>query len=137
MNVQVEARRRAAAYVPSLFAPIGLILLLPLLCVWVRTDVHERVNWVITAAFALIALNFSVAVEYPALGVDSTFMRLFWYGYAVQGITLGIILLLYNEGAVVDRLGEDVVEETLSFLRWAFPALLVVAVADVVLSIAV
>lgn len=137
LGANVGVQRIASAYVPSLFAPLLVILLLPLLCLWVRTEVHERVNWVVTALFALVALNFSVSLEYPALGVDAAFMRLFWYGYALQASILGLILLLFNEGAFVEAMGEDTIEEIVEYAAWAVPLLFAWAVADVVLGLAI
>lgn len=132
----IDITRVTRSFVASLFAPLAVILLLPCLCIWVRTDIHERINWVITAVFSLIALNFSVGIEYPALGVDSTFMRLFWYGYVAQGVALALIMLLFNEGRLAAWLGEDLIEESLSVLGWALPLLIALAFGDVMFALA-
>lgn len=136
MTVGVRLTRVAGAYVGSLFAPLVVILLLPVLCIWVRTDIHERINWVVTAVFSLIALNFSVSIEYPALGVDSGFMSLFWYGYVAQGVALGLIMVLFNEGRLARWFGPDLLDEAVDCLSWALPAVLLVAFGDVLLALA-
>lgn len=136
MTAAVQVSRVAKAYVASLFAPLAVILLLPVLCIWVRTDIHERINWVITAVFSLIALNFSVSISYPALGIDSMFMRLFWYGYVAQGAALTLIMILFNEGALAAWLGRDLLEEALDYLSWSMPLVIALAFGDVILALA-
>lgn len=132
----VGISRLARAYVASLFAPLAVILMLPVLCIWVKTDIHERINWVITAVFSLIALNFSVSVSYPALGIDSLFMRLFWYGYVAQGVALALIMLLFNESRLAGWLGEDLLAEATSYLSWSLPLVIALAFGDVILALA-
>ena len=137
LSARVQITRVTRSYVASLFAPLAVILLLPVLCIWVRTDIHERINWVITAVFSLIALNFSTSIEYPALSVDSTFMRLFWYGYVAQGAALGLIMALFNEDRLSAWLGADVIAEAIDYLSWALPLIIALAFGDVLLSLAI
>lgn len=136
LQASVGIARLARAYVASLFAPLAVILMLPVLCIWVKTDIHERVNWVVTAVFSLIALNFSVSISYPALGIDSMFMRLFWYGYVAQGTALGLIMLLFNESRLAAWLGEDLIEEAVEYLSWSLPLVIALAFGDVILALA-
>lgn len=122
----VRAKRHPTSYVPQIFLPLLVTSFLPLLAMWVmKTELHERINWLITGVFSLIALNFSVSLQYPALPPDSLVMKFFWMGYGLQCVMLAIMLLVYNEGFSETLFSRWTGDAVRGWLRWAVPVTLV------------
>lgn len=117
-----KAERHAAAYIPQVFLPLLVTLFLPLLALWIMdTEIHERINWLVTGVFSLIALNFSISLQYPALGPNSLVMKFFWIGYGLQFLMFSVMLLMYN-GPVTDKIFSKWTAGSLrSWMYWSIP----------------
>jgi hypothetical protein len=135
MTAQITAERSAIKYMPSIFIPIFVILFLPLLAIWIGTDLSGRIGWILTGLFSLIALDFSTALQYPALDVDSAIIQLFWIGYVLQWSVLLLILIIFNKDLAYKIFDKYVIDEFVAFLIWGVPVILLVSVCNVLFSV--
>lgn len=137
ITAQVTAKRSAIQYLPSLFIPLFVILFLPLLALWIDTDLSERINWILTGLFSLIALYFSTVLQYPALDVGSAINQLFWVGYVLQWSVLLIILIFFNKDIAYKLFDRYVIDEFIAFLLWGVPVTLLVCVCNILFSVSI
>ncbi len=107
-------------------------LLIPLMAVYMnkvqdgefQIEAFELSNIVIGGLFAVIALNFTVNSDYPALGAgDNTVSRLFGLNYLVLAAALAIIVLLFRFNIVRNLCGRYVQEQLYLTIVWAAPVL--------------
>jgi hypothetical protein len=89
---------------------------------------------VIGGLFAVIALNFTVGAEYPALSAaDNTVTRLFGLNYLALATSLVVNLVLFRFGVVRRLFGKYVQEQLYLVLVWALPLLAIGTATAIVL----
>ncbi|MEM9541065.1 MAG: hypothetical protein AAGA60_16380 [Cyanobacteria bacterium P01_E01_bin.42] len=135
-TIYLNVSRRAMQYMPIIFIPIIVIFFVPLLALWLDVDVPDRISWVMTGLFALIALDFSTALAYPAIATNSTINHVFWSGYVLHGGILLICLTVFNPVLSHKIASPDVVDEFRNYLNWGVPVMLIVSVGHALLSAA-
>lgn len=135
-TIYLNVSRRAMQYMPIIFIPIIVIFFVPLLALWLDVDVPDRISWVMTGLFALIALDFSTALAYPAIVTNSTINHVFWSGYVLHGGILLICLTVFNPTLSQKIASPYIVDEFRSYLNWGVPVMLVVSVSHALLSAA-
>ncbi len=125
-----------------IFIPLLASLLIPLMAVYMnkvqdgefQVEAFELSNIVIGGLFAVIALNFTVNSDYPALGAgDNTVSRLFGLNYLVLAAALAIIVLLFRFNIVRQYCGRYVQEQLYLYIVWAAPVLVFATAIAIVL----
>lgn len=125
-----------------IFIPLMASLLIPLMAVYMnkvqdgefQIEAFELSNIVIGGLFAVIALNFTVNSDYPALGAgDNAVSRLFGLNYLVLAAALAVIVLLFRFNIVGKYCGKYVQEQLYLYIVWAAPVLVFATAAAIVL----
>lgn len=132
VSVSLEIIRHAGESVPAIFIPLFASLFIPLLSMWLnkiedgefKVEAFELANIVIGGLFAVIALNFTVGAEYPALSsADNTVTRLFGLNYISLAASLVTNLVLFRFNLAKRLFGRHVQEQLFRYLIWALPLL--------------
>jgi Neurotransmitter-gated ion-channel ligand binding domain len=140
--VGLEVVRRTSNSVQVIFIPLCASLFIPLLAMWLnriedgefKVAAFELANMAIGGLFAVIALNFTVGAEYPALAAaDNTVARLFALNYVVLAASLVVNLVLFRFNVVRRLFGKYVQEQLYIYLMWALPLLSVGTATAIVL----
>lgn len=130
--VSLDVARQAGKTVPAIFIPLFASLFIPLLSMWLnkvqdgefQIEAFELANIIIGGLFAVIALNFTVGAEYPALSAaDNTVARLFGLNYISLATSLVVNLVLFRFNLVGRIFGKYVQEQLYLYLIWALPLL--------------
>lgn len=130
--VALQVHRKAGKTVPVIFVPLFASLFIPLLAMWLnkvedgefKVEAFELTNIVIGGLFAVIALNFTIGAEYPALAAaDNTVSRLFGLNYLALATSLIVNLVLFRFNVVQRLFGKYVQEQLYLVLMWALPLL--------------
>jgi hypothetical protein len=142
---ELEVRRILSAALAPIFIPLFASLLIPLMAIYLnkvedgefKIEAFELSNIVIGGLFAVIALNFTVNSEYPALGgSDNPVTRLFALNYLVLGVALAIIIMLFRFNLVQRMLGKYVQEQLYLCIIWAGPFLVAATALAILLAAA-
>jgi hypothetical protein len=142
VQVSLQIVRQAGKSVPTIFIPLFASLFIPLLSMWLnkvengefKVEAFELANIVIGGLFAVIALNFTVGAEYPALSsADNTVARLFGLNYISLAASLVINLVLFRFNLVMRLFGRHVQEQLYRYLIWALPLLAMSTATAIVL----
>jgi hypothetical protein len=129
---KVEVERQAGKTVAAIFIPLLASLLIPLLAMWLNRvedgafaiEAFELANIVIGGLFAVIALNFTVGAEYPALtGGDNSVTRLLGLNYMTLAIAVVLNLVMFRFNVVKRIFNEHVQAVLYHFFLWALPVL--------------
>lgn len=109
----------------SLFAiltPFLLTLVVPcIMTLYVKTDITPRLTLWGGSILALVALNFTFSVRYPALDSGSLVLQLVTIGFGFQLLMIGLCSTLFNP-SVADRWASKILQtEMINFLQWAIP----------------
>lgn len=122
IEAKVLIQRQPFGHLFSLFTPFLLILLVPtIMTLYVKADVAPRMTLWGASILALIALNFTFSVRYPALGSDSLVQEVITIGFGFQLLLICLTVTLMNP-QVADRLLSKAIQvELIGFLRWALP----------------
>lgn len=130
--IALEIARQPGKTIPAIFIPLFASLFIPLLSMWLNKvedgeftiEAFELANIIIGGLFAVIALNFTVGAEYPALSAaDNTVTRLFGLNYISLATSLVVNLLLFRFRLVGRIFGKYVQEQLFLYLVWALPLL--------------
>lgn len=140
--VSVEVARNPVKSLGAIFIPLFASLFIPVLAMWLNRirdgqfeiPAFELANMVIGGLFAVIALNFTVSSDYPALATaDNTVARLFVLDYLLLGLSLVVNLVLFRFGLVQRVFGRHVQEQMYAYLVWALPVLALSTAGAIVL----
>lgn len=132
MWVSLDVRRLAGKTIPAIFIPLFASLFIPLLSMWLnkvddgefQIEAFELANIIIGGLFAVIALNFTIGAEYPALSAaDNTVARLFGLNYISLATSLVVNLVLFRFNLIGRLFGKYVQEQVYLYLVWALPLL--------------
>jgi hypothetical protein len=123
---EFEARfmlhRLPVAHLLSLMIPFVLLLLVPsIMTLYVKADVAPRMTLWGASILALIALNFTFSVRYPALGSDSLVQQIIVIGFGFQLLMIGITVTLLNPQVADKLFSKHVLAEIVNLLRWSVP----------------
>lgn len=130
--VSLDVARLAGKTIPTIFIPLFASLFIPLLAMWLnkvddgefQIEAFELANIIIGGLFAVIALNFTIGAEYPALAAaDNTVARLFGLNYISLATSLVVNLVLFRFNTVGRIFGKYVQEQLYLYLMWALPLL--------------
>jgi hypothetical protein len=142
----LEVARRPGRTVAAVFIPLLASLLIPMLAMWLnsvedgefKVEAFELANIVIGGLFAVVALNFTISSEYPALaGSDNTVTRLLSLNYAILALAVVTNLVLFRFGVIGRMFGRFPQDAVFRYLMWAFPLLVFgTAIAMVLASMA-
>ena len=122
LSNQFWVQRLPTSYLVAILTPFLLTLLIPtIVTLFVKADLAPRMTLWAGSILALIALNFTFSVRYPALPADSIVSQLINIGFAYQLLMTAVTGILLNP-AVADRfMGKPLQEELAKFLRVALP----------------
>ncbi|MCF8141576.1 MAG: hypothetical protein K9J75_10810 [Cyanobium usitatum Tobar12.5m-G36] len=123
IEATVVAERNSKNHIPGTYFPFALIMLVPtVLSLWSKgVNIEESMNAWAGSILTLLALVFTVAIQYPLLQPDNVFYMTFWTGFGFQLVMLSVVGTLYNP-SVRSRLGNDfILDEVCSVLRWTMP----------------
>ncbi len=130
--VSLEVARNPGKSIAAIFIPLFASLCIPVLAIWLN-KIHDGVfeipafelaNMVIGGLFAVIALNFTVSADYPALAAaDNTVARLFVLDYLLLGVSLVVNLVLFRFNVMHKLFGRHVQQQVYLYLVWALPVL--------------
>lgn len=123
---EIEARgyiqRQPYTLLFIILAPFFLLLLVPTtMALYVKADVAPRMTLWGASILALIALNFTFSVRYPALGVDSLVMQLIAIGSGYQLLMIFLTVTLLNPLVADKWLSKPTQVAVIGFLRWGIP----------------
>ena len=126
----VDITRDPGLPVASIFIPLIACLLIPLLALWLnhmeegifQIDTFELVNIAIGGFFAVIALNFTILSNYPALANgNNAVMRLLALNYGTLAGSLVINVLFKRFNVLAKVFGLYVQEQTFHLMLWMLP----------------
>lgn len=119
---QFWMERLPGSYLVAILTPFLLTLLIPtLVTLYVKADVAPRMTLWAGSILALIALNFTFSVRYPALPFNSIVSQLINIGFVYQLTMTAITGVLLNP-PVADRFMSKVLQDELAkFLRLGLP----------------
>ena len=123
---EIEARvlihRQPFGHLFAVFTPFLLILLVPtIMTLYVKADVAPRMTLWSASILALIALNFTFSVRYPALGSDSLVQQVISIGFGFQLLLICLTVTLMNPQVADRMISKHVQAELTGFLRWTLP----------------
>ena len=122
IEAKVLIQRQPWGHLFSIFTPFLLILLVPtIMTLYVKADVAPRMTLWGASILALIALNFTFSVRYPALGSDSLVQDVITIGFAFQLLLICLTVTLMNPQVADRMLSKAVQVELIGFLRWTLP----------------
>lgn len=122
LEAKVFIKRLPSGYLLAILTPFLLTLLVPsIMTLFIKADIAPRLTLWGGSILALVALNFTFSVRYPALGSESLVQQLITIGFGFQLLMIGVCATLFNP-VVADRWVSKVVQaEMITFLRWAVP----------------
>ena len=134
LEAKAYIQRQPYALLFVMLAPFILLMLVPTtMMLYVKADVAPRMTLWAASILALIALNFTFSVRYPALGADSLVQQLIAIGFGYQLLMIFLTVTLMNP-LVADRyLSKPVQTAVIGFLRVGIPALMLGLIATRVL----
>jgi hypothetical protein len=117
----IKMRRDPFSHMPLIFIPFLLLMLVPtVMSLYIEVDLAPRLTAWANAILALVALNFTFSVRFPAMGSDTFLGELLSLGFAYQVFMVCVTVTVLNPQCA-PRLGEDLIAELVSFLRWSLP----------------
>lgn len=122
MTAAVRMQRVPTTHVPSILIPFLLIMLVPTaMSLYADADLVSRLAAWGGAILALVALNFTFSVRYPALGAETCVGELIAMGFAYQLLMIFLTLTVFNPPLTPSLGGQHVIAELTNFLRWSLP----------------
>lgn len=122
LEAKVFIERQPFGHLFSIFTPLLLILLVPtIMTLYVKADVAPRMTLWSASILALIALNFTFSVRYPALASDSLVQQIMTIGFGFQLLMICLIVTLMNPQVSDQWFNKNVLTEVIGFLRWSLP----------------
>lgn len=122
IEAKILIQRQPFGHLFSIFTPFLLILLVPtIMTLYVKADVAPRMTLWGASILALIALNFTFSVRYPALGSDSLVQEVITIGFAFQLLLICLTVTLMNPQVADRLLSKRIQIELIGFLRWTLP----------------
>jgi hypothetical protein len=122
LEARVFIQRLPFTHLFLVFTPFLLIMLVPsIMTLYVKADVAPRMTLWGASILALIALNFTFSVRYPALGSDSLVQQVMTIGFAYQLFMIGVTVTVFNAPVAERWFSKLVTAELIGFLRWSVP----------------
>ena len=123
---KVFIQRQPFGHLFGIFTPFLLILLVPtIMTLYVKADIAPRMTLWGASILALIALNFTFSVRYPALGSDSLVQQIMTIGFGFQLLMIVVTVTLLNPQVSEKWFNKNVLPEVIWFLRWSVPVALI------------
>jgi hypothetical protein len=142
LTVEVHAARRAEAYYDSLFLPLIVTMMVPLLALMMNrwdgrrlvVEPFELAKLVVAGLLATIALSLATNTAYPYLLKSYNLVsELFILDYLLQVAALGVIVTFYREQMrPAPRVDPYLTRELFLALNWVPPLLTLIAAAALV-----
>lgn len=121
-EAHILIQRLPLAHLFALMIPFVLLLLVPtMMTLYIKADIGARMGLWGGSILALIALNFTFSVRYPALGSDSLVQQIITIGFGFQLLMIAITVTLLNPQLANKQVSDHVHAELLAFLRWSLP----------------
>jgi hypothetical protein len=123
---EFEARayiqRQPLGHLLAVLIPFLLIMLVPsIMTLYIKADVAPRMTLWGASILALIALNFTFSVRYPALGADSLVQQVMSIGFGYQLLMISLTSTLFYP-TFIDRFFSKALQaEIIGVLRWVVP----------------
>lgn len=125
-EARIYIERLPFAHLFLVFTPFLLIMLVPsVMTLYAKADVAPRMTLWGASILALIALNFTFSVRYPALGSDSLVQQVMTIGFAYQLFMIAVTVTVLNPQVADKWFSKPVQAEIVGFLRWSVPLALV------------
>ncbi len=136
MTASVRVERDPTPTIPIVFVPFVLLLFCASLTLWLDLDVDRRVPFLSSVILALIALNFTATLRFPALTPQSAVIQLFWIGFGYLWFLLVAAVSVQNPAFARFTRSSHLLAEAVAYLRWAAPFLLaVIGVRTIVVAL--
>lgn len=122
LEARVFIQRQPFAYLFVILTPFFLTLLVPtVMTLYAKADVAPRMTLWGASILALIALSFTFAVRYSALGSDSLVQQLIAIGFGFQLLMITLTVTVFNPQVSDKLFSKHVLVEVIGFLRWSLP----------------
>jgi hypothetical protein len=122
LEAKVYIQRLPFAHLFSVLTPFLLIMLVPsIMTLYAKADVAPRMTLWGASILALVALNFTFSVRYPALGSDSLVQQVMSIGFGYQMFMIAVTVTLLNPQTADRWMSKPVQAELVGFLRWSVP----------------
>ena len=126
LESRVFIQRQPFGHLFGVFTPFLLLLLVPtIMTLYVKADIAPRMTLWGASILALIALNFTFSVRYPALGSDSLVQQIITIGFGFQLFMILVTVTLVNPQVSEKWFNKNVLSEVVWFLRWCVPVILI------------
>ncbi len=123
----LAVRRLSVTHILVIFIPFFAVLFIPtLLTLFAKVDVGPRLGAWSGSILALIALNFTLSVRYPALDSHSLVAQVVALGLCFQLLMVFLCMTALNPPIAEKVVSRDLAQEVESFLQWGLPAALTV-----------
>lgn len=128
-EVALTVLRQSTTHILIIFIPLFSVLFIPtLLTLYAKADVAPRLGAWSGSILALIALNFTLTVRYPALDSHSLVAQVVAIGLCYQLLMVFLTMTALNLPVAQRVVSKDISLEIEGFLRWGVPIALVVLV---------
>ncbi len=126
LKIEIPIRRNPWPIIISSLLPFFLILSAPSLMLFiVKADIAPLMASILTSILAMIALSFSNGLKLAFLEYNNLVLQCFNIGFAYQFIMLFLAATLFNPKFSQKISDRFIREESMSFLSWFLPFLLV------------
>ena len=128
-EASVTLVRDPFSHILVIFIPFVLVLFVPtMMTLYAKVDVGPRLTAWAGSILALIALNFTLTVRYPALDASSLVSLVVAIGLCFQ-LAMVLLTITFLHPPVAEKMiGKPLSEEITSWLRWGVPVSVVVFV---------
>jgi hypothetical protein len=136
LSIEWQAMRDSTTSITTIFMPMCLILFTNYLVVIYleNEDLEKNVTMISGSLFAIIALDFTVSVNYPALKSNSIIHETFSVAYIFCWLLLWIALTVLNTNVSKSIASRYTISELIVFLRWSMPLILIVVMNYIFMS---
>ncbi len=126
LKIEIPIKRNPWPIIISSLLPFFLILSAPSLMLFiVKADIAPLMASILTSILAMIALNFSNGLKLAFLEYNNLVLQCFNIGFAYQFIMLFLAATLFNPKFLAKPSNRFIREESMSFLSWFLPFLLI------------
>jgi len=115
-------QRQPFGHLAGVLTPFLLIMLVPtLMTLYIKADVAPRMTLWGASILALIALNFTFSVRYPALGADSLVQQVMSIGFGYQMLMISLTSTVFYPTFSDRYFSKHLQAEIVGVLRWLVP----------------
>ncbi|MFI3157668.1 MAG: hypothetical protein QX199_16100 [Methylococcaceae bacterium] len=131
--IQLAAKRNPSGDLNKIFMPLLLILFADYIIVICSgsENLERNVSVISSSLLAIIAIDFTVSINYPALESGSMIDKVFMVGYGYSWFLLLVAITLLNPVITRHIASRHTILEAISTLKWSIPLLLTVVLTHI------